>query len=99
VRATGGLDDTIEDYTPRTESGNGFKFNKYTPHQFLDKIKAALKVYEQKDAWLRLVKKGMALDFSWENSARQYLQLYQSACGKKGYPPFLKSLLDLSPQI
>jgi starch synthase len=87
VRATGGLDDTIEDYTPRTESGNGFKFNKYTPHQFLDKIKAALKVYGQKDAWLRLVKKGMALDFSWESSARQYLQLYQRACGKKGYPP------------
>ncbi len=82
VRATGGLDDTIEDYTLSSEVGNGFKFTDYSPHEFLDKIKEALKVYENKDAWLKLVRKVMSLDFSWENSARQYTDLYQRAMGK-----------------
>ena len=82
VRATGGLDDTIEDYTLSSEVGNGFKFTDYSPHEFLDKIKEALEVYENKDAWLKLVRKVMSLDFSWENSARQYIDLYQRAMGK-----------------
>lgn len=82
VRATGGLDDTIKDYNPHTKEGNGFTFDNYTAHEFLDTIKEALEVYENKDAWLRLVKKGMALDFSWENSARQYIELYQRARSK-----------------
>lgn len=83
VRATGGLDDTIKNYNPHTEEGNGFTFSNYSPHEFLAKIKDALEVYKNNDAWLRLVKKGMALDFSWENSARQYMDLYQRAIKKK----------------
>ena len=82
VRATGGLDDTIKDYNPATGEGNGFKFTNYTVHEFLSKIKEALEVYENKDAWLRLVRKGMELDFSWENSAKHYLELYQRARSK-----------------
>ncbi len=79
VRATGGLDDTIKDYTLSSEEGNGFKFTNYTPREFLDKTREALKVYGNKDAWLKLVKKAISLDFSWENSARQYMDLYQRA--------------------
>ena len=83
VRATGGLDDTIKDYTLSPEEGNGFTFNNYTPHEFLDTVKEALVLYEKKDAWLKLVKKGMSLDFSWENSARQYIDLYQKGRNKR----------------
>jgi len=79
VRATGGLDDTIEDYNPATGEGNGFKFTNYSAHDFLAKIKQALELYKNKDEWLRLIRKGMELDFSWENSAKQYLELYQRA--------------------
>ena len=79
VRATGGLDDTIKDYTLSSEEGNGFKFTNYTPREFLDKVREALKIYESKDMWLKLVKKVMSMDFSWENSARQYIDLYHKA--------------------
>jgi starch synthase len=83
VRATGGLEDTIKDYTLSPENGNGFKFTDYTPKAFLDKIKEALVVYEDKSVWLELVKRGMALDFSWEDSARQYIDLYHKAQSKR----------------
>ena len=79
VRATGGLDDTIKDYTLSSKEGNGFKFTNYTPRKFLDKVREALKIYESQDVWLKLVKKVMSLDFSWENSARQYIDLYHKA--------------------
>lgn len=79
VRATGGLDDTIKDYTLSSEEGNGFKFTNYTPREFLDKVREALKIYENKDVWFKLVKKVMSLDFSWDNSARQYIDLYHKA--------------------
>ena len=79
VRATGGLDDTIKDYTLSSEEGNGFKFTNYTPREFLDKVREALKIYESKDVWFKLVKKVMSLDFSWDNSARQYIDLYHKA--------------------
>ena len=83
VRATGGLDDTIKNYDVRTGRGYGFTFNNYTARDFLDAIKNALEVYKDKNTWLKLVKRGMELDFSWENSARQYIELYQRARNKK----------------
>ena len=83
VRATGGLDDTIKNYDPRTERGYGFTFNNYTARDFLDAIKNALEAYKDKDTWLKLVKRGMKLDFSWENSAKQYIELYQKARKKR----------------
>ena len=83
VRATGGLDDTIKNYDPRTERGYGFTFNNYTARDFLNAIKNALETYKDKDAWLKLVTRGMKLDFSWENSAKQYIELYQKAIKKR----------------
>jgi len=82
VRATGGLDDTIKNYDPRTERGYGFTFNNYKARDFLDAIKNALEAYKDRDVWLKLVKRGMKLDFSWENSAKHYIELYQKASKK-----------------
>src|SRR5262249_8852398 len=69
VRATGGLDDTIEDFDPLSGTGIGFKFAEYSGEAFLSAIKRALAVYINEKAWERVVANGMAADFSWERAA------------------------------
>lgn len=83
VRATGGLDDTITNYDPATGKGNGFKFIHYNAKEFLDQIKLAIHFYFQPEHWRRLIHNAMSSDFSWERSAKEYLQLYQMALNKK----------------
>jgi starch synthase len=77
VRATGGLDDTIEDYDPLAGTGNGFKFVDYTGPAFLGAVKRALAVYVNKKLWRQVIANGMKCDFSWEKSAKEYLELYR----------------------
>lgn len=77
VRATGGLDDTIEQFDQRSGEGTGFKFVEYKTQAFLVKIKEALKVFEDRKGWMKLLESGMRADFSWEKSARQYIALYE----------------------
>jgi len=79
VRATGGLDDTIENWEPRTGRGTGFKFSEYTGEALLDTVKLALKAYQDRDAWQRLMRSGMNKDFSWNASAREYVRVYERA--------------------
>ncbi|MBM4333082.1 MAG: glycogen synthase GlgA [Deltaproteobacteria bacterium] len=83
VRATGGLDDTIHDFNPITGEGNGFKFVDYSAACLLETIKRALLVYRNQAAWKKLMIQGMSVDFSWERSARDYLQVYQETIDKK----------------
>jgi starch synthase len=83
VRATGGLDDTIQDFTPTNLEGNGFKFGDYSPSCLLETIKRALQVYRNKITWEKLLLRGMSADFSWEQSARAYLKVYQETLAKK----------------
>jgi starch synthase len=77
VRATGGLDDTIQEYEPARGTGNGFKFQEYSSTALLSSLQKAMAVHQQKERWRQLVQKAMACDFSWEMSAREYLRLYQ----------------------
>jgi starch synthase len=77
VRATGGLDDTIQEYDPVAGTGNGFKFREYTSAALLAALQKAVSVYRQKGRWKQLVQRAMSYDFSWEVSAREYLRLYQ----------------------
>ena len=83
VRATGGLDDTIEPFVmkgdARSISGTGFKFQPYTGEALLRSLREALGVFAQKTAWRRLQLNGMAKDFSWRVSAGEYVRLYQAA--------------------
>jgi starch synthase len=79
VRATGGLDDTIEPWDPRTGKGTGFKFTEYSGEALFATIRAALAVYKDQSAWKTLMRNGMAKDFSWTNSAREYLRIYERA--------------------
>lgn len=76
VRAIGGLDDTVEDYTGGGK-GTGFKFEKYDAKELLKAIQRALKVYQQPEEWKKLMRNGMQKDFSWEHSAKKYVNLYK----------------------
>ena len=77
VRATGGLDDTIEPYDLRTGKGTGFKFHEYTPEALLTSVQAALALYAKPAEWRKLMLNGMARDFSWTVAAREYLKIYE----------------------
>ena len=79
VRATGGLDDTIEPFDPATGGGTGFKFSEYTGTALLAALREALSAYGGKAAWSRIQANGMAKDFSWNTSAREYVRLYDVA--------------------
>jgi starch synthase len=82
VRATGGLDDTIEEYHASAGTGTGFKFTKYESAEMLKALHRAVKAYADQAGWRKLMKNGMAKDFSWEASARKYIQLYRSLARK-----------------
>lgn len=77
VRAVGGLDDTVQNWDPVAGTGNGFKFGPYSGSSFLEKIYEAIFAYGDPDTWRRIQRNGMAVDNSWENAARKYLELYQ----------------------
>jgi len=79
VRATGGLDDTIEPFDRATGRGTGFKFSEYTGEALLGALRQALAVYADKTLWRRLETNGMAKDFSWNASALEYGRLYDLA--------------------
>jgi starch synthase len=79
VRATGGLDDTIEPYSPKTGQGTGFKFEPYEAAALLGCIREALETYRNAPAWQKVQANGMAKDFSWRASAGEYAQLYEVA--------------------
>ena len=80
VRATGGLDDTIEAFDPATGRGTGFKFQAYDGDALLGAIQDALSIFRNEPAvWRRIQLNGMAKDFSWQVSAMEYTKLYEAA--------------------
>jgi starch synthase len=77
VRATGGLDDTIQPFDLATGQGNGFKFKGYTTQEMLQAIQEALQAYKEPSQWARVQRNGMLMDFSWERAASRYVALYK----------------------
>ena len=84
VRATGGLDDTIDEFDPRTQTGNGFKFGPYDSNALLSAVQRAIELWADKENWEILMRKGMTASYSWAVSAEKYLELYQSLTLHKG---------------
>lgn len=82
VRATGGLEDTVEDVDSKNGKGTGFKFGPYDSKALLQTIERALKMYQDEKAWNKTVKYAMEQDFSWEQSAKQYITLYKKILKK-----------------
>jgi starch synthase len=77
VRATGGLEDTIDEQP--FGGGNGFKFWGYSAAAFFDAIKRALGTFQNKEEWTRMMQRGMAQDFSWTKPAEEYVRVYERA--------------------
>ncbi|NBO66000.1 MAG: glycogen synthase, partial [Acidobacteria bacterium] len=73
----GGLDDSVRDFDLGTLQGNGFKFYDYSADRLMEKVYEALLVYYDGDVWSQLQSNGMREDFSWEKSARRYLDAYR----------------------
>jgi starch synthase len=79
VRATGGLDDTIEEWDAVKGTGTGFKFEGYDPEALLVEIDRALEAFRDKKGWTRLMRNGMARDYCWSGPAREYVRVYEEA--------------------
>jgi starch synthase len=79
VRATGGLDDTIQSFGSKSHQGTGFKFEEYDGAALLGCVRAALKAYRDPKEWYAIQANGMAKDFSWKASAAAYVTLYEAA--------------------
>lgn len=78
VRKTGGLADTVEKVSEDGSKGFGFVFEGKDPANFLEELKRALNFYKDKELWKEIQKKAMSQDFSWEASAKKYIELYKN---------------------
>lgn len=77
ARATGGLADTIH-YTPRQpKNSTGILFTKSYPSAFAKALKRMFRLYQKPETWRQIQINGMQCDFSWEQSARQYVAVYE----------------------
>ncbi len=77
VAATGGLRDTVPPYNSETKEGRGFTFQSYNADDFLGAIDRAVGLYYgAREEWNELAKRDMECDFSWQQPAAEYMQLY-----------------------
>ena len=84
VHATGGLEDTVEQYDEATGTGTGFKFYELSPTSIYYTVGWAVSTfYDRSDHMQQMIYQAMVQDFSWDKSARQYLHLYQRAMENK----------------
>jgi starch synthase len=84
VRATGGLDDTVDNFDVEHGTGTGFKFAEYSGVELLYAVKQALHHHMDERIWRRVQSNGMAQDFSWKVSAVEYAKLYRAAQASRG---------------
>ena len=85
VRATGGLADTVTDFSEEglaSGEATGFCFDAYDADELVGVVRRALRVYGQPEDWRRLLRNGMRQDWSWRRSARGYVEVYGAARGK-----------------
>ena len=77
VRETGGLKDTVQPYNQYTNEGNGFTFDRYESGLLLDAVNRAKTLYfTNRWCWDQMVQRDMEKDVSWDQSAKQYRDLY-----------------------
>ena len=78
VRETGGLKDSVQPYNEYEQTGTGFSFANYNAHEMMDTIDYALDVFEDKEAWVELMKRAMSAKLDWDKSADAYLTVFNS---------------------
>ena len=79
VHQTGGLADTVQEFDPMLNTGNGFCFQRYEPFQSFAAVVRALEAYRFTESWNDLMQRAMLADNSWDASAEQYVALYRRA--------------------
>jgi starch synthase len=77
ARATGGIQEIIEDYDPTNDSGFGFLYYEASVGAFWDAIKRARDVFHDRQLWTRLIERAMEQTFSWEVAAEKYEKIYR----------------------
>jgi starch synthase len=83
AHACGGLYQMIQDSDPTTGRGNGYLFFDYSVEAFWDAIGRAKRDYSNEETWEALIKAAMESDFSWEQAARKYEEVYLEICPPK----------------
>jgi starch synthase len=81
VRGTGGLDDSVIDLTEDLDQANGIKFHESSVRALAKAIRKALVLYEEPDLLRRYRENAMSADFSWEQTAREYIEVYRRTLG------------------
>lgn len=83
VRRTGGLADTVIDFTEDNKLGSGFVFEEISSNEILATIKRAVRLFEDdQEAWIKLKSKIMQIDFSWERASKSWEKIYKHALNK-----------------
>ena len=78
VREIGGLADTVDKYNEKSNTGTGFVFKKFDHKEMITEINRAIKIFtKDKDSWQKMMKEGMKMNFTWLNSAKNYVNLYR----------------------
>src|SRR5690349_1118244 len=99
VRATGGLDDSIEPFDVEHGTGTGFKFYEYSGDALLYAVRQALHHYMDERIWKRIQLNGMAKDFSWKRPASEYAKLYEAARVSCGFAPTVQKVENLAKAV
>src|SRR5260370_42169403 len=86
VRATGGLDDSVQQWNAASGTGTGFKFSAYSGAALLGSIREALQSFNDQAAWKKLMLNGMSKDFSGSASAKEYVKIYERLAPKSTSP-------------
>ena len=76
VRETGGLKDTVIPYNKYTGEGNGFSFANYNAHEMFFTLQYAIRLYQDKKVWNKLITNAMNTDNSWKKSAQDYIRIF-----------------------
>jgi starch synthase len=79
VRAVGGLDDSVIDYSQDAARANGIKFREYSARVLAKAIRKALALYDEPDLLRRYRQHAMKTDFSWKQTVGDYLKVYEAA--------------------
>jgi starch synthase len=89
VRATGGLEDTVDQWDPKTAKGTGFKFTGYRPQELRAAMRQAIATFDNKKQWQQLMLNGMKQNFSWTAPAKEYVSVYEKVRTLRAVPPTL----------
>ncbi len=83
VHRTGGLADSVSQCEAFRDAGTGFLFDDPTPESVAGALEQAIALYEDRDAWRALQRRGMSQDFSWRTAAESYREVYEEAITRR----------------